>query len=91
MVKTESTPKKHSFTLEDRAQLSLSGVNEVLSFSENAVSLNTSRGALLIQGKRLNISRLNTDTGELFVTGEISLLKYSKSKDSGGIFEGLFK
>lgn len=91
MSKTELNQKKHSFTLEDRKELSLSGVNEVLSFSENSVSLNTTRGALLVQGKKLNIGRLNTDTGELFVTGEISLLKYSKSKDNVGIFEGLFK
>ena len=91
MVKTESIKKKHSFTLEERKELSLSGVNEVLSFSENSVSLNTSCGALLIQGKKLNIGRLNTDTGELFVTGELSLLKYSKNKGNGSIFEGLFK
>ena len=91
MVKTEINPKKHSFTLEERNQLSLSGVLEVSSFSETAVSLKTSRGALLIQGKKLNIGRLNTDTGELFITGEISLLKYSKNKNDGSIFEGLFK
>ena len=91
MVKTEINPKKHFFTLEERNQLSLSGVLEVVSFSETTVSLKTSRGALLIQGKKLNIGRLNTDTGELFITGEISLLKYSKDKNDGSIFEGLFK
>ena len=91
MVKTEINPKKHSFTLEERNQLSLSGVLEVVSISETTVSLKTSRGALLIQGKKLNIGRLNTDTGEFFITGEITLLKYSRDKNDGSIFEGLFK
>ena len=91
MIKNDTAPAKHSLILEDRSTMTLSGVKEVCSFSDTSVSLKTSRGALLVQGKSLNIGRLNTDTGELFITGEINSIKYSKDKSSGGFFEGLFK
>ena len=91
MVKNETVPKKHSITIEDRAQMSLTGVQDVSAFSDTAVSLKTCRGLLTISGKGLNISKLNTDTGELNVSGEISQLRYSKDRSKGGFFEGLFR
>ena len=91
MIKNETIPSKHSVVIDDRAKMALTGVQEVSAFSDTSVSLKTSRGLLTIQGKGLNISKLNTDTGELNVSGEISLLKYSKDKSKGGFFEGLFR
>ena len=91
MVKNETIQSKHSITIEDRARMTLTGVQEVSSFSDTVVSLKTCRGMLMIQGKGLNISKLNTDTGELNVSGEISQLRYSKDKSNGGFFEGLFR
>jgi sporulation protein YabP len=85
------TDTKHSITLDDRYKMTLSGVKEVSTFSDASVSLKTTRGALLVQGKGLTISRLNTETGELYINGEISLIKYSKDKSKGGIIEGLFR
>lgn len=91
MNKSEAAAARHSLTLEDRARMTLSGVKEVMSFSDSSVSLRTVSGALLIQGKELNIGRLNTDTGELFISGEITLMRYSKDKAKRGLLEGLFK
>lgn len=92
MIKNEASAQaKHSLMLEDRNKMALSGVKEVTSFSDTSVTLKTVLGLLLIQGKGLNISRLNTDTGELNVNGEISIMRYSKDKRSGGFFEGLFR
>lgn len=89
MVKNDA--KKHSLFLEDRAKISLTGVNEVYGFSENSVQLKTSMGSLLIKGKNITISKLNTDTGELFINGEISSIQYSKDRHKGKLIEGLFK
>lgn len=92
MAKTETAAQaKHALTLEDRSKMSLSGVKEVTGFSDTSVTLKTMLGLLLIQGKGLNISRLDTDTGELKVRGEINVMRYSKDKHSGGFFEGLFR
>ncbi|MGN1115788.1 MAG: sporulation protein YabP [Candidatus Ornithomonoglobus sp.] len=92
MAKNETVLQaKHSLMLEDRNKMTLSGVKEVTAFSDSSVTLKTTLGILLIQGKELNISRLNTDTGELNVNGEINVMRYSKDKHSGGFFEGLFR
>lgn len=90
MAKTDAAAK-HSIFIEDRCKTTLTGVIEVIAFSDSEVTLKTSRGALLVRGKGLSISKLNTDTGELFISGEIALLRYSKDKNSSGILEGLFK
>lgn len=90
MVKNELA-SGHTLLLEGRSKMTLSGIKEVTGFSDSEVMLKTSCGALLVHGKNLNISRLNTDTGELFISGEVSVMKYSKDKNKGSIFEGLFK
>ncbi len=90
MVKNE-TALQHTLLLEGRSKMTLSGIKEVKGFSDTEVLLRTSCGALSVHGKGLNISRLNTDTGELFISGEVSVMKYSKDKSKGSIFEGLFK
>ena len=90
MAKTE-LGAKHTLLLEDRKQMTLAGVKEVSSFSDTAVVLVTTVGGLTINGKGLNISRLNTDTGELFVSGEVNVMKYSAPKRKGGVLEGLFR
>ena len=95
MLKTANTETaasaRHMLLMEDRAKINLSGVREVSAFSDTAVSLKTECGELMIQGRGITISRLNTDTGEMYVNGEVSMLKYSKEKSKGSRLEGLFK
>ena len=61
--------KKHSISLVNRSEMSLSGVNDVSEFSDSQVMLKTSMGGLCIKGKNLSINQLNTDTGMLDVKG----------------------
>ena len=90
MARTEIAAK-HTIQLEERCRMTLAGVKEVTAFSDTSVVLITTAGGLTIGGKGLSISRLNTDTGELFVSGEVSLMKYAAPKRRGGLLEGLFK
>ena len=48
-------------------------------------------GALVIKGKKLNVNNLNTDTGELRLTGEFKMCEYSDAAKKESIFAGLFK
>lgn len=83
--------QSHVVTIENRTDMTLTGVSEVVNFSETAVELITSMGGLNIKGKSLNISRLNTDTGELSVSGDIYSVMYTNIKKKAPLFEGLFK
>lgn len=91
MDKKPNLHKEHTLTLINRSAMTLTGVSEVISFTDTQIMLKTSCGDLLIRGNSLNIGKLNTDTGDLAVSGMVSLMKYSKGKDKSGIFEGLFK
>lgn len=90
MAKSE-TSAKHTLLLEDRSRMTLAGVKEVTAFSDTSVTLVTTAGGLAISGKGLNISRLNTDTGELYIFGTVNMIKYTAPKRKGGMLEGLFK
>ena len=82
--------REHSLTMENRKNMSLTGVSDVKEFSDGKVILKTTLGGLLIRGKKLEISHLDTDAGLLKVSGEIDLIKYTTAS-GGGVLEGLFK
>lgn len=86
----KKTAPEHSLVMSNRHAITLTGVSEVGGFSETQVELETCMGGLLIKGKELNINKLNTDTGELNVNGEINSIQYTARKKEG-LFTGLFK
>lgn len=72
-----------SLVLENRKQLSVTGVESVGSFNEETVILNTNKGKLTVKGQSLTINKLNVDEGKLTVNGDINSLTYSE-RDAGG-------
>lgn len=84
----------HNIIMEDRKALSVSGVNDIDNFDENAVVLYTELGELTVKGRNLHISKLNVDTGELAMEGEIQALFYNESssqKNKGSLLSKLFR
>lgn len=70
----------HNVIMENRHSLSLSGVRDVDSFDEQSVVVLTELGELTVRGENLHISRLDQETGELDMSGEINELLYSQLK-----------
>lgn len=64
--------------LENREKLSISGVNDVLSFDDQVVMVETELGLLTVKGESLRINKLSLDTSEVIVEGDISYLAYSE-------------
>ncbi|MDP4120629.1 MAG: sporulation protein YabP [Bacillota bacterium] len=84
--------KPHSMIIEDRKNISLSGVNDVGSFDEQSVVVITDFGELSVRGKGLHINKLSLETGELTIDGEITALIYSDTQPtSSGLFSKLFR
>ena len=83
----------HSLIMQDRRNLSVSGVSDVDSFDEQMIVLFTEQGELTIKGSDLHINKLCVDTGELSVEGYIDSLYYSEEKTNAksGFFAKLFK
>ena len=90
----EKRPAKlpHNLILEDRKSLMVTGVSDVDSFDDQSVVIYTDMGELTVRGSDLHIGRLNVDTGELNVTGNIFALGYTDDRErQGGLFGRLFK
>jgi len=80
--------------LENRGKLNVSGVNDVLSFDDQVVMIDTELGLLTVKGENLRINKLSLDTSEVIVEGEISSLSYSQNKqdkNSGTLLSKIFK
>ena len=73
----------HRLTLNERRQLSMTGVSEVVSFDESSVVLRTELGTLVIQGSDLQLKTLSLDGGQVAVDGNISALYYEEPRPAG--------
>jgi len=78
--------KKHlkgnqNIVLENRQKMSISGVEDVISFNEELIVLNTTLGLINIKGEGLHINKLNLDDGDVNVEGNIISLQYVGSRD----------
>ncbi len=89
---TRSGASSHSLTLESRKKLTATGVSNVDSFDEQTIVAYTGMGELTIRGQGLKINRLNVETGELTVDGEITAMVYTENTPkSAGLLARLFR
>jgi len=76
----------HHLILEDREKLTVSGVEEVESFDENTIVMDTAQGALVVRGENLHIEKLSLDGGDLKVEGMVESLSYEENRRNKGGF-----
>ena len=82
----------HNLIMESRERLSITGVEDVESFDEEAIVVYTTQGMLIVRGESLHIEKLSLDGGELVVAGRVHSLRYEEdSKEKGGFLSKLFK
>ena len=81
----------HRLTLNERRQLSMTGVSEVVSFDEAAVVLRTELGTLLIQGRDLQLKTLSLEGGQVVVEGIVSSLSYEEPRESNSWLRRLLR
>ena len=87
----EPGKKSHTLMLDNRSRLSLTGVEDVSGFNEEAVSVRTADGTLIIRGSGLHIDRLNLETGDVSVDGSIDSMQYLGSDGSKSKLSRLFR
>lgn len=79
----------HRLSLNERKELTVTAVAEVVSFDEETVVLRTNLGTLFVQGRELQLKELSPEGGQVRVTGSISSLVYQEPKSTGGFFRRL--
>lgn len=91
-VKVED--KKSNLVLENRKKLSITGVNEVVSFNDEIIILNTNLGILTIKGSGLKMNKLDVQNGDMKITGLINSFIYTgneNKKSNESIIARLFR
>ena len=73
----------HKLTLNERRQLTMTGVTEVVSFEDSQVVLQASLGTLVVQGTELKLKTLSLDGGQVAVDGHITALIYEEPRQTG--------
>ncbi|MGG7079060.1 sporulation protein YabP [Clostridium sardiniense] len=68
---------KSKMELENRKKLSLTGVDEVMSFDDEKIVLNTILGKLKINGQGLKMNKLDVKNGDVIIEGHITSMIYS--------------
>lgn len=90
--KTRPEAAAHHVILEGRERLSVSGVEDVESFDESAIVMNTCEGTLVVRGEGLHIEKLSLDGGDLKVEGTVDSLTYEDDGgERGGFLARLFR
>lgn len=84
--------RPHQVIMENRRTLSVSGVSDVDSFDGLTVVAYTDMGEMTVRGSDLQIQRLNVESGDLSLTGQIDSITYSDiSSRRGGKLRRLFR
>lgn len=84
---------QHNFLMENREKLSITGVLDVDIFNPDMIVIQTELGMLTIKGIDLHINKLNLESSELSIEGEIGSCTYSDkvTSGSGGLLGKIFK
>ncbi len=83
--------RQHSAQMENREKINLTGVLSVESFNECEVTAITSAGPMTVFGSGLHITRLDLDSGHLWIEGELGGLEYHQQMQKKGFFSQLFR
>lgn len=78
----------------DRSNISLSGVNKIVSFDDEEFLLETTVGNLHLLGEGLELLKLDTNDGNVKIKGKINSFSYIDGKikeKQESVFNKLFK
>lgn len=69
----------HVITIDNRRDIKMTGIKDVLSFDEQTLLLDTVAGELTIKGEQLKVSGFTAETGVLTLSGTLFALAYTAS------------
>ncbi len=73
---TDNFGKENDIFIYDRSRADLSGIDEVLEFSDTNITVSCKSGNISIDGSSLKISSFDSESGRLSVTGQLDSVIY---------------
>ena len=84
--------EKSSFTLTNKEELKITGVNKINSLDSKHFNLDTTLGNLMITGLNLEMNQLDSINKIILINGEIESISYkSENKNKENFLKKLFK
>lgn len=68
-------------TLRDRSKLTLSGVNEILSYTDSEILMFTNLGDLTVTGSSLELKNAFEKDGTVTITGYVKTLSFAENRE----------
>ena len=91
MENKELIKKEQTITLINRQELSISGVNKIISLKPDLIQLDSVYGGIVITGQNLELLNLNNDNSTTQIKGEVNLIKFVEGKNKEPLFRKIFK
>lgn len=83
--------KDNKLILINRSNLTITGIKKVLTVSETNISLLLENTSMNIFGEKMEVKRLDVESGILEVLGIINTIKYISAKEKTNLFKKIFK
>ncbi|MEA5134847.1 MAG: sporulation protein YabP [Candidatus Fimivivens sp.] len=74
--------QQHKVVMDGRRALTITGVTDIDSFDEQMVAVFTDVGELVVRGSSLHLGKIDVESGELALDGEIDSLEYTDNASS---------
>jgi sporulation protein YabP len=88
-LNTSST--KSNLTLNNRNNLTITGVKKVRTTEPTSVVLNLENCSLIISGSNLTVQNINISSGVLELTGSVNSIRYTSGVGRKFSFKNMFK
>lgn len=91
MVMENNKNATQNIFIENKKKATVGGTIEVCEMNDDAVTLSTVFGKIVIKGENLKISEFSAVTGDLTVNGDICALYYDEKSKKESVFRRLIK
>ncbi|MFR8354165.1 MAG: YabP/YqfC family sporulation protein [Blautia obeum] len=79
-MEEKKTGKVHGLTIKERKYGKLTGVQDIHSFNENEILLQTEAGKVQIKGEQLHVKSLDLEKGEAEIEGKVNSVYLTKMR-----------
>jgi sporulation protein YabP len=83
--------KKHFLSLTQRTILSVSGINDLISFDESTIVFDLGEITLTVTGSELCVTKLSLESGEASVKGTVDAMVYTGGQMKKTLLSRIFK
>jgi sporulation protein YabP len=83
--------KDNKVILVNQKNLTITGIKKVLAVSETSISLLLETSTMHILGEKMEVKKLDVESGLLEVEGKITNIKYLGAKEKTNLFKRIFK